>query len=73
MGKGDAGSNVRLRFIISDPDVNNRVMVAHMTKVKRSGREDLSSILHKGDYEAVSRDSYIRYDKATRVGLRKTA
>lgn len=62
--KDDDGENCHLRFVISEPDVDNKVLVVHMTKWKNNGREDNSCILKLGDHDCVTAKSWIRYDKA---------
>ncbi|GAH12436.1 unnamed protein product, partial [marine sediment metagenome] len=40
--KDKDSDNQHLRFIISDPDVDNKVLVVGMTKFKNNNREDTS-------------------------------
>lgn len=60
--KDDSGKDYHLRFVISSPDAENRVMVVNMTTIRRNGREDLSCVLVPGDHPCVINKSYIRYD-----------
>jgi hypothetical protein len=60
--KDDSGTNYHLRFVISDPDAENKVMIVHMTTIYETGREDLSCVLVPGDHHCVKHRSYIRYD-----------
>ncbi len=59
--KDDSGEEYHLRFVISDPDAENRVMVVNMTTIRRTGREDLSCVLVPGDHLCVIDKSYIPY------------
>ena len=56
--------NRHLRFVLSDPDVDGKVLIVHMTTYHDNGREDTSCILNPGDHECIRGKSYIRYDKA---------
>ncbi len=68
--KDDSGQE-HLRFVISDPDEDNRVMTVNMTKVYGTGREDLSCILFPGDHRCITYKSYIRYDLALDLECKK--
>ena len=64
----DEDSDYRhLRFIISDPDVDNKVLVVGMTKFKNNKREDTSCLLHPGEHKSIKFQSRIRYDKAYEI------
>ncbi len=65
----DDGDNFHLRFVISDPDVDNRVLVVHMTTFKGNGREDTSCILNTGEHPSIKNKSYIRYDNALELTM----
>ena len=54
-----------LRFVISDPDENNLVMVVHMTKASDNRRIDSTCILQPGEHNSIRYKSYIRYQKAS--------
>jgi hypothetical protein len=58
------GENQHLRFVLSEPDVDDKVLIVHMTTFHGNGREDTSCILHQGDHDCVRHKSYIRYDQA---------
>ncbi len=60
--KDDSGKDYHLRFVISGPDAENRVMVVNMTTIRRNGREDLSCVLVPGDHPCVINKSYIPYN-----------
>ncbi|MBA7533137.1 hypothetical protein ES705_25372 [subsurface metagenome] len=60
-----------LYFVISNPDIDNNVLVVNMTTVKNTGREDLSCILDVGDHPEITNKSYIKYDKAIELGTAK--
>jgi hypothetical protein len=62
--RDEEGEDRHLRFIISEPDVDGKVLVVHMTSFHGNGREDTTCILTPGDHECVKGKSYIRYDKA---------
>lgn len=53
-----------LRFVISDPNADGKVLLVNMTTVNNTGREDLSCELFPGDHESVKHHSYIKYDRA---------
>jgi len=64
----DEDSDYRhLRFIISDPDVDNKVLVVGMTKFKNNKREDTSCLLHPREHNCIKFESRIRYDKAYEI------
>ena len=58
-------------FVISNPDIDNNVLIVNMTTIRNTGREDLSCILHIGDHPRITNESYIRYDKAFELGTAK--
>lgn len=60
-----------LYFVISNPDIDNNVLVVNMTTFKDTGREDLSCILDVGEHPEITNKSYIRYDKAVELGTSK--
>jgi hypothetical protein len=62
--KDEDGENLHLRFVLSDPDVDGKVLVVHMTSSRENGREDQSCILQAGDHDCVRNRSFIRYDRA---------
>jgi len=61
------GQNTHLRFIISEPDPDNMVLIVGMTTLYNTGREDLSCVLQKGDHSCVVAPSWIRYDKVSAI------
>jgi len=64
----DEDSDYRhLRFIISDPDVDNKVLVVGVTKFKNNKREDTSCLLHSGEHKCIKVESRIRYSKAFEI------
>jgi hypothetical protein len=67
--RDEDGEGLHLRFVISEPDVDGKVLVVHMTSFRGNGREDMSCILNPGDHECVTDKSYIRYDKAFDIEL----
>jgi len=60
----DESKKEHLRFIISDPDADRKILTVNMTTVKNTGRPDLSCVLYPGDHESVKHPSYIKYDEA---------
>ncbi len=62
--KDDRGDDYHLRFVISDPDVDDKVLVVNMTTVYETGREDLSCVLIPGDHPCVIHKSCIAYEDA---------
>lgn len=67
--RDEDGEDRHLRFVISEPDVDGKVLVVHMTTFRGNGREDTSCMLNPGDHECVVDKSYIRYDKAFDIEL----
>lgn len=68
--KDEDSDDWHLRFIISDPDVDNKVLVVGMTKFKNNKREDTSCLLHPGEHKCIEFESRIRYDKAFEIEYR---
>jgi len=62
---------LHLRFIISDPDPDNYVLVVNATTFYNTGREDTSCILNNGDHKKITHPSYIAYYKAEEVDITK--
>lgn len=60
-----------LYFVISNPDIDNNVLVVNMTTLRNTGREDLSCILNIGDHPRITDKSYIVYDRAIELGIAK--
>ena len=60
-----------LRFIISDPDPDNYVLVVNATTYYNTGREDKSCLLNNGDYKKITHPSYIAYHKAEEINITK--
>lgn len=60
-----------LRFIISDPDENNMVMVVNMTTYRNTVREDNSCILNKGEHSQIVHKSFIKYSKSEELNSLK--
>ena len=58
-----------LRFVISDPDENNLVMVVHMTKAAGKSRIDRTCILIPGEYPSIRVQSYIDYRRAGTMSI----
>jgi len=65
--KDDDGPETHLRFVISDPDAENMVMMVHMTTLRKTGREDISCVLAPKDHPRVTDHSYIWYAKAVEI------
>ncbi len=53
-----------LYFVISNPDIDNNVLVVNMTTFRDTGREDLSCILNVSDHPKITDKSYIIYGRA---------
>lgn len=62
--KSDEEKKSHVRFVISNPDPENMVLVVNMTTFRGTGREDLSCILNTEDHKRVKHKSYIFYAKA---------
>lgn len=62
--KDEEGENSHLRFVLSEPDVDSKVLIVHMTSYHGNGREDDSCILNPEDHVCIKSKSYIRYDQA---------
>lgn len=59
------GESVRhLRYVISDPDPDEYVMVVNMSTYHGLPSEDKTCLLYPGDHEEVKRESYIVYTRA---------
>lgn len=56
-----------LYIVISDSDVDNRVLIVSLNTFKNNGREDTSCLLFKGDHSFIKQKSYIRYDRAEEI------
>jgi hypothetical protein len=67
--RDEDGENRHLRFVISDPDVDGKVLIVHMTSYHDNGREDTSCILNPGDHECIRSKSFIRYDRAFEIEM----
>ena len=65
--KDEDSDYTHLRFIISNPDVDNKVLVVGMSRFKNNKREDTSCLLHSGEHECIKVESKIRYDKALEI------
>ncbi len=50
-----------LRFIISDPDPDDYVLVVNATTYYNTGREDKPCLLNRGDHKKIKHPSYIAY------------
>jgi hypothetical protein len=69
--KDDDSEYKHLRFIISEPDIDDMVLVVSMTTFRDTGKEDLSCVLEKGEHPCITHKSYIRYDKALELNTVK--
>lgn len=65
--KDDDSEIFHLRFIISNQDVDNKVLVVNMTKWYNTGREDSSCILKSRDHKCIKVDSWIPYNQAFEI------
>lgn len=70
--KNEDESKAHLRFIISDPDEDDMVMVVNMTTYRNTGREDTSCLLDVNDYPyKIKEKSYIKYSKSEELNYKK--
>lgn len=69
--RDDDGLNRHLRFIISEQNVDNFVLVVGVSTLRGTGREDTSCILEVGDHPSIRVRSYVRYDKAFEIDYLK--
>ena len=60
-------SRRHLRFVISEPNTDDQVLLVHMTTWRNTGREDPSCVLESGEHPCIKTKSYIRYDMANEV------
>jgi hypothetical protein len=60
-----------LYFVVSDPDVDNNVLVVNMTTLRNLGRADKACILNIGDHPEIKHQSFIVYRKAIEVSMPK--
>ena len=60
-----------IRFIISDPDENNNVLVVNMTTFHNNGREDTSCILDIGDHPKIEHKSWLNYAESEELHILK--
>lgn len=58
-----------LRFVISAPNENGLVMVAHMTKASGKSRIDRTCILSPGEHPSIRVQSYIDYRRAGTMSI----
>ncbi len=69
--KDTRGKGSHLRFIISNRDDNNMVLVVNMTTFYDNGREDKSCILDVGDYDLIKQKSWIIYRESEELDITK--
>ena len=60
-----------LHVIISDPDIDNNVMVVNITTFYCTGREDRSCIIKPGEHPFIVHNSYVPYNYAKEVNCIK--
>ena len=69
--KNPAELKRHLRFIISNPDRDNKALVVNMTSCDNNVRDDESCVLEVGDHPCVCNRSYIKYSKSKMLDLSK--